>query len=45
MKELVLYYAYLFIGKVKKSVQVDVLGKKKLMSFIDNTISTIFKNC
>jgi hypothetical protein len=43
MRELVLYYPYLFIGKVKKSVQADVLGKKKLLSFIDNSFQPSLK--
>jgi hypothetical protein len=40
MKELVLYYVYLFIGRVKKSMQANILGNKKLSSFIENIVLT-----
>jgi hypothetical protein len=35
MKELVFYYVYLFWGNIKRSVQVDILGSKKLLLFIE----------
>jgi hypothetical protein len=40
MKELVFYYVYLFIGRVKKSMQANILGNKKLSSFIENIVLT-----
>jgi hypothetical protein len=45
MKELVLYYVYLFFGRVRKLVQVDILGSKKLPSIIENVVSTFVEDC
>jgi hypothetical protein len=44
MKELMLYYAYLFFGRVRKSVQANILGSKKLMSIIANVMSTFVED-
>jgi hypothetical protein len=44
MGELMLYYVYLFLGRVKKSVQVYILGSKKLPSIIENVVSTFVKD-
>jgi len=39
------YYVYFFFsGRVRKSVQVDILGSKKLPSIIENVVSTFVKD-
>jgi hypothetical protein len=44
MKELVIYYIYLFIIRFKKFVQVDIMGSKKLPSLIENIVSMFIKD-
>jgi hypothetical protein len=44
MRELVLYYVYLFIEKVGKSMQVDIMGSKKLLSLIENIVSMFLED-
>jgi hypothetical protein len=41
MRELVFYHVYLFIKKVGNSMQVDIMGSKKLPSLIENIVSMI----
>jgi hypothetical protein len=40
MKDPILYYVYLFFGRVGKLVQVNILGSKKLPLIIENVVST-----
>jgi hypothetical protein len=44
MKELVLYFVYLFFGRVGKLVQANILGSKKLLSLIENIMSTFVED-
>jgi hypothetical protein len=44
MKEPVLYYVYLFFERVRKLVQVDILGSKKLPLIIENIVSTFVED-
>jgi hypothetical protein len=44
MRELILYYVYFFIKRVEKLVSVDILGSKKLPSFIENVMSTFVED-
>jgi hypothetical protein len=44
MKEPVFYYLYLFIKRVRKLVHANILGSKKLPSFIENIMLTLSKD-
>jgi fatty-acid desaturase len=45
MKEPIFYYVYIFIIKVGKLVQVNIIKNKKLPLLIKNIVSTFTKNC
>jgi hypothetical protein len=44
MKEPILFYVYLFIGRIGKCMQSNYLGNKKLPSLIENVISSFLDN-
>jgi len=44
MRELVFYYVYPFFKRVGKSIQVDILGSKKLLLLIENIVSTFVED-
>jgi hypothetical protein len=44
MKEHVLYYVYFFFGRARKSMQVDILGSKRLPLLIENIMSTFVED-
>jgi hypothetical protein len=45
MKELIFYYVYIFVIKVGKLVQANILRNKKLPLLIKNIVSTFTKDC
>jgi hypothetical protein len=43
-KEPMLYYVYLFLGRVGKLMKANILGSKKFLSFIENVVSTFVED-
>jgi hypothetical protein len=44
MREPILYYVYIFVKKVGKSMQVDIMGNKKLPLLIENIMSNFTRD-
>jgi len=38
MKELILFYTYMFMGRMKKFAHLNFLGNKNMPSLIDNVV-------